>query len=246
MHKLIVSITSLAVLVTVAGVGSADTACTSAASCGRYVACPPGAEKVTSGSDTACKVVIPADTDTPTCSAHNLMNDWKWSASAKKCKRSKTNGDEVFSDENIACKDDYAYKSSSGKCERASKTVYYRPVLSTATSSAQALAASSYSSATCAVGPSCATGFKLESTNGKYHCEKTEGGSAVAPTCSAHNLMNDWKWSASAKKCKRSKNNGDDVFSTENIECASGYAYSSSDGTCKKPGGTYYASPTLK
>lgn len=246
MKKLIVSLASLVALVTIAGVGSADSACTSAASCGRYVACPPGADKVTSGSDTACKMVFAADTDTPTCAAHNLVNDWKWSASAKKCKRNKNNGDEVFSTDNITCKDDYAYKASSGKCERAAKTAYYKPVLATAPTSSAALTATSYSSASCAVGPSCASGFKLEETSGRYHCEKTEGGSAVQPTCSAHNLMNDWKWSASAKKCKRSKNNGDDVFSTENIECAAGYSYAAADGTCKKPGGTYYAVPTLK
>ena len=104
----------------------------------------------------------------------------------------------------------------------------------------------SYTSASCAVGPACAAGFKLEETGGKYHCEKTVGGSAVAPICGAHNLMNDWSWSASQKKCARTKNNGDKVYSIENIDCASGYGYSSSLGMCTKDGGTYYAAPTLK
>lgn len=128
MNKLIVSLASLAAL-TLTGVGSADSACTSAASCGRYVACPPGAEKVTTGGETACKLVYPADTDTPTCSAHNLMNDWKWSASDKKCKRSKNNGDEVFSTENIECGAGFTYSSGDGMCKKPGGTYYATPTL---------------------------------------------------------------------------------------------------------------------
>ena len=129
MHKVVVTLASLAALVTFAGVGSADSACTSAASCGRYVACPPGAEKVTSGSDTACKMVFPLDADTPTCGAHNLMNDWSWSASQKKCARTKNNGDKVYSIENIDCASGYGYSSSLGMCTKDGGTYYAAPTL---------------------------------------------------------------------------------------------------------------------
>jgi hypothetical protein len=90
----------------------------------------------------------------------------------------------------------------------------------------------------------CPSNYDLFKSSSKYYCKKTTNTTTKNPTCSKHNMMNDWRWSSSNKKCYRTKNNGDKVYSTSNIECSSGYSYKASSGKCQKSGSTYYSTPT--
>ena len=128
MSSMFKAATGMAVIALVV-IGFAPTtaeACTSASSCGRYVACITTTAKVSAGTNKFyCKVTSSSSTKNPTCSKHNLMNDWRWSTSSKKCYRTKKNGDKVYSSSNRQCSSGYSYKSSSGKCEKAGSTTTY-------------------------------------------------------------------------------------------------------------------------
>lgn len=241
------SLSPFAIFVALAASPMAHADCNSAASCARKLACPPGADEVSSDGGLACRLTTEKESKNPTCGPRNAENDWKWDAGKKECFRVRKSGDRVTSKENIDCTSGFSYKEGSGKCEKPGSTTFWRPSAVKKSDTHGVPVPPTFDSATAAARElACDGGFSLKASGGAAHCEKTEGGSARAPTCSARNMENDWKWDAAKKECFRVRNSGDRVTSKENIECASGFTYEESDGLCKKPGGTFFDEPKLK
>ncbi len=252
MSNVMMKTLGLGALFAVVGLVSARSdaqSCSSDTTCARTLACPVGYTLTSTGSAWTCKDDVPGASVNPTCGSHNLANDWTWDSAMKQCRRTKSNGDKVYSSENRECASGYTYSASSGKCEKPAQTKYTLPILSTTSGAVGIPPVATYSSATAADRTlACPSGYdKVNMTPGpKAYCKKVTSGATATPTCGSHNLANDWVWDAGQKKCRRTRDNGDKVYSTENIKCASDFDYKSSSGLCEKPGGTYYSTPVLQ
>ena len=226
----------------------AQSTCNSETSCKRFVKCPVGFQTAKNNHTYSCNQQSQAATANPTCARLNNENDWNWSATHKKCRRVRNNGQEVLATENITCASGFTYSAASGKCTRPAGTLYARVQLaSSATANVAPQPTGMCSSASaCTNTVKCPSTFTMQTyPSDGYACKKTETASTQNPTCARLNNENDWNWSATHKKCRRVRNNGQEVLATENITCASGFTYSAASGKCAKPGGTFWSVPQL-
>jgi hypothetical protein len=240
-------VASAALVLPAASEAQAQT-CNSEASCRRHAICPVGFQIAKNGDSFSCSQSSSAATATPTCSALNSMNDWSWSAANKRCRRVRNNGQEVLATENITCGSGFTYSAASGLCTKPASTMFARIQLNSS-ATAQVMPSPT---GLCSTANACTNTVKCPSTfsmrtyaSNAYACTKTEAASSVNPTCSALNNMNDWSWSAANKRCRRVRNNSQEVLATENITCAAGFTYSAAAGQCTKPGGTFWSTPQL-
>ncbi len=236
--------TSLALLIA-ATVGLASLPDPAHASTWRYVTCPAGWTLGNSSGKLFCSKTSSAQTVNPVCTRYNMANDWKWSTSQRKCYR-RTKRTTVYATSNIKCSSGFGYKSSSGKCEKAGGKAYAYPVVSSV-QPARAVSRVCSSSTACRKSISCSSSsYKLNKSGTKYSCTKSLAALSSAPTCKRLNNHNDWTWDTAAKKCRRVRKRGAQVYSTTNISCPTGYTYAASSGKCHKPGQIMSAPPVLR
>lgn len=83
-----------------------------------------------------------------------------------------------------------------------------------------------------------------------FYCSDKVEAETVDPICEqGFRNNNDWKFDASKRQCTRTRENGDVVFTAENLECPSGSS-SAMPGNmpatvCKKPERTEWRAPSL-
>lgn len=214
----------------------------------RFVVCHPGFTHVQEAGAHYCKRdMTPADA-TPTCGKLNLVNDWKWDAGTKSCFRKKVGGARVDATENIECPADYVYDGSKGLCHRPAAA--YRLASLIDNPSYETHGAACWSPQECKRVVACPPRFELvyvpkaPGLDAHYYCKNEAD--TNPPSCKAHNMVDDWKWSSADKKCKRTRANGDVVFSTANIDCPVTFTYDAGAGVCKLAAGTLFREPILK